>query len=290
MVQYFREWLHLKHADVRYVDEVTVELIREYVEFMLVEKEKWGGHQIVRRTSTGLSPVTINIRLRTAKCFFRWLAKEGICTDDPTSAIHLLRTEEDRLRGFSDDEVQKLLMQPDQNTYVGYRDFALYLLLLDVGARISETLALEVSAFDFDRRTVYFPASTTKTRKGRTLPLSKRTAEVLSELIAENRDNFGSEKQFVFLTVTGEPLERQVVRSRLHAYGKQAGITNCRVSPHTFRHTFARMYIQNGGDAFSLQRLLGHSSMDMVRKYIQLQQGDLEQSHERFSPVQRFRF
>lgn len=104
--QYLLEWVHLKHPEVRFVDQMTIQLMRGYIEYMLLEKEKWSSHQFVLKKGKGLSPVTVNIRLRTVKCLFRWWATQGICTEDPTCSIHLLRTEEDTLRGFTDDEAR----------------------------------------------------------------------------------------------------------------------------------------------------------------------------------------
>ena len=71
----------------------------------------------------------------------------------------------------------------------------------------------------------------------------------------------------------------------LRRCGRQAGITGVRCSPHTLRHTFAKNYLLNGGDIFSLQRILGHSSLASVRTYLNLFDGDLKKQHRRFSPV-----
>jgi integrase/recombinase XerD len=76
------------------------------------------------------------------------------------------------------------------------------------------------------------------------------------------------------------------VQERLSIYGQKARLQGVRVSPHTFRHTFAKMYIMRGGDAFSLQAILGHSTLDMVRNYVNLWGSDLQKMHRQFSPVE----
>ncbi|PWW20231.1 phage integrase family protein [Cytobacillus oceanisediminis] len=88
-----------------------------------------------------------------------------------------------------------------------------------------------------------------------------------------------------FLSNYGGRINPSWVRSRIKQYGDQAGLRDIRVSPHTFRHTFAKFYILNGGDAFTLQRILGHATMNMVRKYIQMNGEDIKQQHHQYSPI-----
>ena len=90
----------------------------------------------------------------------------------------------------------------------------------------------------------------------------------------------------IFLSNFGEKLDSSGVRERIKDYGVKANIKNVRVSPHTFRHTFAKLYILNGGDPFTLQRILGHSSMNMVRKYIQMNGEDIKSQYHQYSPIQ----
>ncbi|PLS04781.1 hypothetical protein CVD27_11025 [Neobacillus cucumis] len=100
------------------------------------------------------------------------------------------------------------------------------------------------------------------------LPLSKKTAKSLNTLIKEN--SIFEDTDYIFLSNYVGRIDPSWVRARIKDYGKKANITNIRVSPHTFRHTFSKYYILNGGDAFTLQRILDHSTMNMVRKYIQM--------------------
>ncbi|WP_367618609.1 tyrosine-type recombinase/integrase [Shouchella rhizosphaerae] len=60
---------------------------------------------------------------------------------------------------------------------------------------------------------------------------------------------------------------------------------NVRCSPHTFRHTFAKFYILNGGDAFSLMQIMGHSTLDMTKKYVRLFSTDVVNKHKQYSPI-----
>ena len=90
----------------------------------------------------------------------------------------------------------------------------------------------------------------------------------------------------LFTSTGNRPLTASALEKRLSKIGAKAGVAH--VHPHRFRHTFAIEYLRNGGDVFTLQALLGHSSLTMVRYYLQLAQSDVEQAHRRASPVDRW--
>jgi len=92
----------------------------------------------------------------------------------------------------------------------------------------------------------------------------------------------------LFVTCYGEALSRHQAHRLLSDCGRRAGVTEARCSPHTFRHTCAVMFLRNGGDAFSLQKLPGHSSLDMTRRYAELAQADVVAKHRAASPGDRF--
>src|SRR5690625_6910135 len=81
-------------------------------------------------------------------------------------------------------------------------------------------------------------------------------------------------------------MSRKAVQDRIAKYGRMANITNVRCSPHTFRHTFAKMSIRNGADVFALQKILGHQTLDMVRTYVNLFSTEVAEAHRKFSPME----
>lgn len=82
------------------------------------------------------------------------------------------------------------------------------------------------------------------------------------------------------------PLSPRGMQQAIRKLGIGAGVATCS-SPHTFRHTFARGYLVNGGDVFSLQQILGHTTLDMVRRYVTLSEADLVARHRAASPADR---
>lgn len=112
-----------------------------------------------------------------------------------------------------------------------------------------------------------------KGRKERLAPFQSKMKSLLRKYV-DIRGNIVV-TDHLFVTVDNEPLSKRNIQERLHDYGVSAGMAGVRVSPHTFRHTFAKMYIKNGGDAFTLQAILGHSTLEMVRHYINMFSSDV---------------
>ncbi|WP_366249982.1 site-specific integrase [Terribacillus aidingensis] len=178
-----------------------------------------------------------------------------------------MKVDEDGLEPLTDEEVNKLISVPDERYYAQFRDLVMMYLMLDTGMRINEVCELENHDIDFKTRAIILPAAKNKNRKPRILPLSNQVVKLLLELVAENKANFDTE--YVFVSNIGTRYNPNSFRKRLNNYKDIAGITK-RVSPHVFRHMFCRNYILNGGDIFTLQRIVGHADISTTRKYIQL--------------------
>jgi integrase/recombinase XerD len=283
--EYLMKWMQEYYPDIKYVDDVTTHILREYVYYLSHEKPLYEGHPNKSeedKAKTGLSSSTINIRITTLKTFFNWLYNEKIIPLNPAENIKKQRVEEDTIGAFTDEQVEALLSQVDTKTYAGYRDFVLMRLMLETGMRINEVLSLKKSNIDFTTRLITLNGSQNKNRRVRVIPISKEMVRLMLDLIAENQSYF-PESEKIFLTNYGEPLTQITVSHRIKQYARKAGIADqVRCSPHTFRHTFAKNFLLAGGDIIALQRILGHSTMDMVRKYVQHTPEDLLASHDRY--------
>jgi len=192
------------------------------------------------------------------------------------------RRERALIRPFSLEQASRLLAAPDARTTPGLRDRAMMMLLLDSGLRISELLSLEAGRVD------WLSCSATvmgKGRKERSVPFSAKTAQALLEY-AQARSKSPIKSDRLFLGKTGKPICRSKARKLILRYGRDAGIEGVRLSPHTLRHTFAVLYVRNGGDSFSLQQILGHSTLEMTRRYVNLASRDVAEQHKKFSPME----
>lgn len=163
------------------------------------------------------------------------------------------------------------------------RNVALILVLLDTGIRVSELCNLKRR--DLDLETGRIAVINGKGNKSRMVYIGDRARRGLWRYLAENE--LAEDASPIFPNTDGFPLSRSRVRKIVANLGKRADVKN--VYPHRFRHTFAIQYLRNGGDIFTLQRLLGHSTLEMVRRYLALADVDAERAHRRASPVDNWR-
>lgn len=161
------------------------------------------------------------------------------------------------------------------------RSRAMILLMLDTGIRVSEMCELKVKDVDLRNKFVLVFG---KGSKERSIPISPRTAQSIWRYFTTKPD------QLVFMpafsTDRGLGLDRANVLKQCKRIGERAGVQDCH--PHRFRHTFAIQYLRNGGDIYTLQKILGHSTLDMVKRYLMIAQTDLTAAHRVASPVTRW--
>jgi integrase/recombinase XerD len=279
---FFCEFLDVRKLpkDVRII---TTDLIREYIVWMLTEKVRFEGSKYKPdyEQTVGLSPVSVNTRLRTLRTFFKFLKAEGDIDHDPMENVKNVEEDENEIEVLSVDELKRLLNAPNQRKYSDFRDYVLMNVLLDGFFRINEALSIRKQDIDFSSGMVTVRAEVAKSRRTRFVPLKKNTMKLLAELIKETEE-FDSD--YVFLANYGEPLSANHFRSRLKEYARKAGLRG-RIHPHLFRHTAATMFLEAGGDIRHLQLILGHSDLRMVMKYTHLSKKSIKNQHEQYSPM-----
>lgn len=285
--RYFIEWVNESHPEIWYVDQLVSAILREYVFYMSGERSRYEGDETREQEGVALSPTTVSIRLRTLKTMCRFWSNERIIDMNPAQHIKPPKQDEEEIPSFTDEQLRLLLQQPNTDSFAGFRDKVLMCLLADTGLRINEAMALDIGFFDVKNKIIYLPAAINKNRKPRMVPVSIEIMRMVLELVNENKAFF-NEGNRLFLTSYGDALDSYTVRKNLTKYGKKAGIhEDVRVSPHTFRHYFCKTYLLNGGDIFTLQKIVGHADIATTRKYIQMDDADIRQQHTQFSPISR---
>ena len=238
----------------------------------------------------GVSQDTFAAYDRVFRTFAKFCLAEGWIEADPMVDRPRLRQDRHKIPDtFSVPEIRALLATCDGSD-VGIRDRAIMLLLLDTGMRAGELCALTADRLDEGGR-IEIPAILSKGSEDRVVMFSDATGDALqSWLRARGAPEPGAH---VFLAVTGRrtlsdrPLSPGGLNQMVHRRAEAAGVEGHRRLCHIWRHTFAKMYVMDGGDLESLRLLLGHSSLDTVRIYLRFKTSELEDLHRQRAPVHR---
>ncbi len=227
-----------------------------------------------------VSEATLATYDRSLRVTFNWFEKRGYVAVSPMANLPKRKTPRTVVDTFSRSELQEI-MKIARGGRNPRRDVALVTLLLDTGVRIGEATTLKLDDVNWKESSLQVSGKTGP----RVVPFGRRTKATLKAYIDRERKAATPHIRQVFLTRSGCTLTPHGGTQQVSAIVRQAGIKVRKKGPHTFRHTFAVEFIRAGGDAFSLQRLLGHSTLDMTRRYVHLADSDLREAHRKFAPA-----
>jgi site-specific recombinase XerD len=221
-----------------------------------------------------LSPISVAGYVRGLKAFGNWCAAEQLAEARSLRTLRRPQVPHKLVEPLSDEAVRRLLAAGS------VRDRAIVLLMLDTGLRLSEVAGLR----GCDLRSDGSVKVLGKGARERIVPVGNAARQALLRYLRQlPRANLDEP---IFRARAGGSLSARGVQQVFNRLKARAGIPG-RCSPHLLRHTFARSYLVNGGDAFSLQRMLGHTTLDMVKRYVALSDADLAVRHQTASPADR---
>jgi integrase/recombinase XerD len=225
-----------------------------------------------------------------------WLVNEGIVKTNIVRKIKAPKAVRKEVVPLNEGEVKAIMsalnrsriyvrqgVSVDHSLGSMERNRAIILLMLDTGVRASELCDLKIE--DVDNRNNRIFVRQGKGMKERTLPFSPRTGQMIWRYLATRENTQPTDPLFVGRL--NRPITRTKLAEMFAGIGRRAGVSN--VHPHRFRHTFAIQYLRNGGNAYTLQHMLGHSTLETVKIYLKLAQVDVDQMHRRASPVDNWR-
>lgn len=232
---------------------------------------------VLRMREKGLKETGVNTVLRCVNAYLHWSSgSERKCGAGCTHPrIQQLREPHLVLPTFTDAQVKRLVAWKPKGQYQR-RLHLVILLLLDTGCRISEALSLRVSDVNFEDLLVTLDG---KGRKQRVVPFSFELRKALFRYIGEYR----KPDSLLFASRTETTWSRRNVLRDVKLLCLKLGFTAPCRTLHAFRHTFAVNYLRRGGSVFHLQKVLGHSTLEMTRRYANLVTTDLQAVHERIS-------
>ena len=285
-VNYFLEFL-VSHGASTDAAQTSLHEIRAFI-FHLQQKPCFSNHPFTPVQDKGLSGHTVNCYVRSLRIFFSWLVSEEIIGINPFDRVKIPRPPRKVMPTFSVLQIQQLLDTMDTSTAEGYRNYVIILTLLDTGLRVSELCGLLRSNLRLEDGILKVMG---KGNKERLIPIGKEVQRLLWRYINHHRPQPNLPNcDLLFLTQDGKPLTKDRLEKIMTRFGRKAGLVGIRCSPHTLRHTAAVSFLRNGGDVFSLQRLLGHSSLEMTRRYCELADTDVKRAHITASPVDNLDF
>lgn len=243
-------------------------------DFLSVVNRNYVNNFIVSLDALSLS--TKNIHLAHLRTFLYWAMEENYL--EPFK-IKLVKGQESKIKFYTDEEIKKLITKPGKSFYE-HRIYTLVCFILSTGARASTVLNLKKEDLDFKSKTITF--THLKNKSTAIIPMSNSLFKILMEYL-----NTWDIQEYVFCNGDGEQLTMTALENALRRYCLKKGVKPR--GPHSLRHSFSRMFIKSGGNAFELQQLLTHSSMEMTRRYVQLFAEDMRSSINMFDPLKRVR-
>ncbi len=264
------------------VTDIGVTELREFI-LHLQQVRAFEHHPLTGPQAKGLSGHAINTYLRSIRAFWSWLMREEIINSNPFTKIRIPKPPKKIIITFSEKQLTAMLKSVNTSMPAGFRDWTIILMLLDTGLRASELVGLTMNDVNLEDGMVKVYG---KGNKERVVPFGTKVQRAVWKYLQRYRSQPANPLYpTLFLTAAGNPITTDRLRMIIEKYARKASIEGVRCSPHTFRHTCAISYLRNGGDVFSLQRILGHSSLDMVRIYVNLAEADIKACHRRFSPA-----
>lgn len=233
-----------------------------------VSREQITGY-MTQLKEKGLAAATIARKLAAIKAFYRFMTAEGYMDANPAEVVEAGTKGIKLPRVLSEDEVVRLLNQPDITTEEGFRDRTMLEVLYATGMRVSELINLTLERVDLNMKYII---AFGKGSKERIVPLGSVAAEFLQQYLEKVRPKLthaGRNTNIVFLAFGGHELTRQRFWQIIRAYGRKANI-NKALTPHILRHSFATHLLDNGADLRSVQELLGHSDISTTQIYTHL--------------------
>lgn len=230
----------------------------------------------VEMQDRSLSAWTINGQARAIKTFSRWLVFDGWLTKSPMTGVKMPKIPKGVLPALSLETVDKLLDTADNK-----RDYALILFLLDTGCRAMECCNLDAKDIDLATGTVNIVKG--KGGKNRIVYVGAKTRKALIKYWREAYSGQPQPHDPAWLGVDHRSrLEYEGLRTAIRRLSHDAGV---KVTPHAFRRTFAIWSLRAGMDIYSLQRIMGHEDLQMLRQYLDIDDSDTAIAHQRFGAV-----
>jgi integrase/recombinase XerD len=269
---------YLQSCNITHVDQITSQAVRDY-QMTLFESLNSRG----RPNSIAYQ----NRMLSAAKNFTKFLKDNDYIVSDPGRNVAYAKEPKRLPRGvLTPTEARKIIHAPDVKTAIGYRDRTIMEVLYSSAIRKDELNNLTLA--DVDYHDGFLRIIEGKGKKDRIVPIGRIACRYLENYIKSVRAELITDpyNNHLFLTLRGKRFSKNVVWELIKKYAKKAKIKK-NVHPHTFRHSCATAMLKNKADIRTIQKLLGHASLDSTQVYTHLSITDLKNVHSRCHPREK---
>lgn len=213
--------------------------------------------------------------------FFNWMVKQEHLPKNPIKDLELTKRKENlTIHSASIEDVEKLLKACNRRTFTGLRNYTLILVMIDTGIRTSELCRLEREDYFPENKSLAIPANKAKTKQARNVYLSDATVISLNKYLKY----LPKEVNYIFPSCEANMLTTGKLDKAFRKLCDEAGV---KITPYQLRHSFATYWVKDGGNLFVLQKLMGHSRLSMTMRYTDIDEGQKQEQHSHFSPVNK---
>lgn len=224
-----------------------------------------------------LSTFTIKTSLNAVKIFLKFAFKEGFINEDIALNIVPFKTTKKTIVVLSNAEINSIINSQNKNSLIGARNLLVISLMLDSGLRVSEVVNLNVEDINIDLNLIKLFG---KGQKERLVPLTDSILDYYNNYLQLSKINYGA----LFPdTQTGKRITCSGISQILRRIKKQLNLK--KLHPHYLRHTFATLFLVNGGDPVHLQLILGHETLYMTEHYLHIANQMTMSKQKKFSPL-----
>ncbi|MBP1970027.1 integrase/recombinase XerD [Virgibacillus natechei] len=266
----FLDWCDQR--ELKHIEEVTPRVVKGFLSYC--------------KTERGNNPTSLNTKLKYFRTFFSFLVAEGLLDSNPTKTIKTAK-EDISIQSFSDSEINQILShlrrnKRKENDFHAVRNYSIFVTLLGTGVRIGELVNLKWSDIHFKEGYITVFG---KTRRQEAIPMIEKVANELGFWKSYCESSFDNLNPYIFVNRQNKTITVNAIKcffKRLSAIMEMKGV---RVSAHTLRHTFARKFIENGGDVSVLSRILRHQNLQTTSRYLKFFSNKLAEDNDKYNAL-----
>lgn len=275
---------NLREGTIKHYKESYISIARYFDENILIKninKKTFEKFILKCQENEKIGSQTLHTYSRDLKTILYFFMNNNYMS---TFKITLTKVDKKPIETYTDDELRRLLEKPNlkKSSFSNYRNYCIVATLLSTGIRLSSLINIKIKDLDFDNEVVNIMH--TKNRKALIIPLNQSIVKIIKQYLKVRQHK--SDNDYLFCNVYGKQLTKSSITSAIYSYNKSRGVE--KTSIHQFRHTFAKRWALENKSLPVLQKILGHSSLQMTQNYINILVSDIKKEMEDFNILEEF--